>query len=202
MTHEICPDCGRKALRYRKRTKDYSCAACPFEGDAALIERRVAEAPDERLVALANEHRHKIGVLADPPGSGTADVSGCTTGAVALVVAAGTSFVLFQSVFAGAGGGARILYSALAFVGTLIVAWAATFFGVFFIAQRKVDARHAEAVANERAEHERWRRENADLLVFRERPFVLADLADPRIRQLIESLVPYDDLDVPERRKR
>lgn len=197
MTHEICPECGKKTLRYRKRTKDYSCQRCPFEGDAALIERRVAEAPDERLVALANEHRHEIGVYADPPGSGTADVSGSFTGLVASLIAAGTSFVLLQTGILGSSG-ARILYASLVFVVTLIVSWAAFYFGAFFIAQREVDAHHAELAAKERAENERWVRENADLLVFRERRFVLADLADPRVRQLITSLVPFDELEEPE----
>ena len=38
MPHEICPECGKKTLRFRKRTQDFTCKDCPFEGSAAHID--------------------------------------------------------------------------------------------------------------------------------------------------------------------
>ncbi|MFI5301727.1 MAG: hypothetical protein ACHREM_26865 [Polyangiales bacterium] len=57
MAHEICPNCGKKTLRFRKRTRDYTCKDCPFEGGDNVIavrlqakERAVAEARREFAV--------------------------------------------------------------------------------------------------------------------------------------------------------
>jgi hypothetical protein len=206
-----CPGCSRRALRFRKRTDDYSCSRCPFVGPRGEVEaaeearQRVEEAERARSraesaadlaemeaeeLALEREEARRtvltfVEEYVDLAGPGEPKSHDFGLGTLALV-----------AIPSGAGGffGAGAIVAAstfvralgllgfiLAFAGVFIILFAALAIAAAFVLSHLDDRAKAESEAT-------WHQNHPEFEGFRAKSLDPGDLGDPETLAFVKGL--------------